>query len=140
MADVSSHTWLLRGSTLVFMVKTATLSAVLAANIKLMMERYPEEFGSQEKIAAKTRPRIGQRTVQRAQRDIGCATLKTLQAIAHAFRVEPWQLLQPELGGAARSSHVIQELRRIVELVPRPHNQRKGEPGYVERRDHRTSQ
>jgi transcriptional regulator with XRE-family HTH domain len=66
--------------------------AVLAANVKLWMA---EKFGrsSSPKLAAKSG--VGQRTINNVEKARHDPKLSTIEAIARAFGIEPYQLLCP---------------------------------------------
>lgn len=72
---------------------TATsMAKVLAANVTILMAAYPEEFGSNPKLGKATG--LGPSAISRLRAGHN-ATLKTLEALASAFDLSPWQLLVP---------------------------------------------
>lgn len=115
MTTLSSHTWLMSADSLLFMAKT--LSDVLAANLTRLQEEQKDELGSQPKIAAKTArigKRIGQRTVGRALKGEVSTTIGSLEALAAAFGVEPWQLLVPPPEPEAKPT--AEDIRKVEEV------------------------
>jgi len=69
---------------------------VLADNLKRLMEHYPA-LNSENKVAKAGR--ISQRTVNRARNAIQIK-LDSLQGLARAFGLAPWQMLIPDLDPA----------------------------------------
>jgi hypothetical protein len=71
-----------------------SLAAVLAANIKELMKHslYRERLGSNPKLGSATK--LGSSAIHRVRAGHN-ATLETLEALAKAFDLEPWQLLVP---------------------------------------------
>lgn len=61
-----------------------------------------------------------------------------LFSLADALKVSPRWLLKDEgpmrpQNAAQPAAQAIREMRAIMDAMPRPHNQRKGETGYVDR-------
>src|SRR5689334_1762970 len=98
MASMSSHTWLAVAGNIAFMTKPA--AEVLASNLNSLRSR-KKDLGTQPKIANKAR--LGQRTVGRALKGEVSTTLGSVERLAHAFGLETWQLLHPELLSATQS-------------------------------------
>lgn len=87
--QMDERTWL----NLEVLSKTTT-QLVLAANLKRLMADHPD-LGTQ--AALSKRCRIAQSTVARILSANQAAQIDSLEALAKAFRLEPWQLLVPDL-------------------------------------------
>lgn len=72
----------------------SSTAKVLGENLAALMAARPE-LDSNPKVAAKTR--LGTGTISRLRNGMVDANLDTLERIAKAFEVEPWQLLVPGL-------------------------------------------
>jgi transcriptional regulator with XRE-family HTH domain len=72
----------------------SSTAKVLGDNLRTLMAAHAE-LGSNPKLAAKTR--LGTGTISRMKNGAVDANLDTLERIAHAFGMEPWQLLVPGL-------------------------------------------
>lgn len=86
---------------------------VLAQNLRALMARTPD-LDSQPKVAA--RSGVGQRTVGRILLGQVAATIDTLDALANAFGMSAWELLDPTL--STRPS-VDEFNRRMRDLLDR---------------------
>lgn len=74
---------------------TATpMAKVLAANVTILMAAHADELGSNPKLGKRTK--LGPSAISRLRSGHN-ATLKTLEALAEAFELSPWQLLVPIL-------------------------------------------
>lgn len=72
------------------------ISSTLSANLKGLMADVKYGLESQPKVASKAK--VGQRTVGRALKGEVSITVGSLEGLAHAFGIAPWQLLHPTLG------------------------------------------
>lgn len=96
---------------------TSTATAKLfAANLEALMSATPE-LKSNPKLAQKTG--LSTASISRLRNAQGNANLETLEAIAHAFHMEPWQLLVPHM--EPRNPPALQPLteqeRRLYERL-----------------------
>lgn len=100
----------------------------VAANLSRLMAAYVDmQLGTPAKVAEKAG--IGRNTVKRALDGASGCTLETLEAIAGAFPVEPWQLLVPGIkpsvmpllakpdASQKEFLHTITDLRARLEAV-----------------------
>lgn len=75
------------------------LREVVAANLKALMKAYAEDdLGTPAKIAKKVG--LGRNTVKRMADAAHGSTLDTIEAVAGAFPVHPWQMLVPGMKAA----------------------------------------
>ena len=73
------------------------MNQTLAENLAALMARFPDELGTQEKVAARSGHAIDQTTVGRILKQKHKVTMTTLAALADACGVEPYQMLIPGL-------------------------------------------
>lgn len=98
------------------------LRGVLAKNVQTVMEKVPA-LGSQPKLATKG---IGQTTVGRIARAETAVNLDNLEELAAKIKVQPWQLLVPNLDPtkipALRGQYSLEEgeaMSRLQKALPR---------------------
>lgn len=72
----------------------SSTAKVLGENLLALMKAHPD-LGSNPKLA--TRTKLGTGTISRLKNGQVDANLETLERLAKAFHVEPWQLLVPGL-------------------------------------------
>ena len=98
-------------------VSTASDTAkVLGANLRALMGSQPE-LSSNPKLAEKTK--LGTGTISRLKNGQVDATVSTLEALAKAFDMAPWQLLVPNLDPSNRPTlqPVSEQERRLYERL-----------------------
>lgn len=96
---------------------TASSTArMLGANLIRLMEAHPE-VGSNPKLGKRTD--LGTGTISRLRNGEVEPTTKTLEKLARAFHVEPWQLLVPNLepGNLPTLQPVTETERRLYERL-----------------------
>ncbi|MGZ3235761.1 MAG: hypothetical protein ACXU8A_00125 [Burkholderiaceae bacterium] len=101
-SHIISHKWELVNPQMGFylcdptaMNKKQTAKELAAANLAALMEG-SDSLGVLEKVAAKAG--LGHGTVDRMRKAESAANLDTLDAVAHAFKIQAWQLIHPNLG------------------------------------------
>ncbi len=99
------------------------MEKILAANVKALMDANKMELGSQPKLAKAAK--IDQTTIGRVLGAKHKVQIDTLEALAQAFGVEPYQLLVPGLN--AKNPQVLRSLSteeenlyRALELARKP--------------------
>jgi transcriptional regulator with XRE-family HTH domain len=94
----------------------SSTAKVLGDNLRALMAANPE-LGSNPKLAAKTR--LGTGTISRMKNGAVDANLDTLERIAAAFGVEPWQLLVPgiEPGNLPTLQPISEQERRLYDRI-----------------------
>lgn len=97
------------------MAKKSSAAAILAANLQALQRVAGAELKSQPKIASKAK--IGQRTVGRALKGEVSTTIGSLEGLASAFGVEPWQLLHPDGAMLAAQQRLTLDEERALKEV-----------------------
>jgi transcriptional regulator with XRE-family HTH domain len=102
-----SHTLPSVGNTLAIMAARKNVLTILSANLRALMAE-SRDLTSSTRVA--TKAAIAQRTVNNLEHGRHDPHLSTIDAIAHAFNLEPYQLLCPaeerELFQVLRAWHV----------------------------------
>jgi hypothetical protein len=89
---------------------------ILAANLRLLMQQSPD-LNSQPKVSA--RAKVAQRTVGRALKASHAIQIDKLDAIAAAFGLAAWQLLDPALTIAPGVEEFNRRMRVLLEQQQR---------------------
>jgi hypothetical protein len=108
-----------------------TVEQILAKNLKALMEANARRgLGTQMAVAEATRHKgaaIDQTTVSRILRAEVKVQLDTLEAIARAFEVEPYQLLIPGLN--PKNPQILRSLSPTEERLYKALEEARAKPG-----------
>lgn len=111
-----------------------SLAKVLGANLRALMKAKDATLTSAKKIAAAGGPSNG--TTGRIQEGMGC-NIANLELLAKAFKVQPWQMLVPDLKPDAlpkiAGAHLLQEIRDLVSESPKATKDKHSNSDDVER-------
>jgi transcriptional regulator with XRE-family HTH domain len=88
---------------------------ILAENVRALMDANKATLGTQPKVAKATKGKLDQTTIGRVLAAKHRVQIDTLQALAEAFDVEPYQLLIPGLN--ARNPQVLRSLSPAEERL-----------------------
>jgi transcriptional regulator with XRE-family HTH domain len=94
----------------------SSTAKVLGENLAALMAAHPD-LNSNPKLAAKTR--LGTGTISRLRNGMVDANLDTLERMAKAFNVEPWQLLVAGLdpGNLPTLQPISEEERKLYARI-----------------------
>lgn len=79
----------------------------LKRNLEALKSKDGTRLLSAGQLALAKKAGIGEGTVSRARRGVGNTTIKSLEAIAAVYKVEPWQLLAANLGQEPASKTTV---------------------------------
>jgi transcriptional regulator with XRE-family HTH domain len=94
----------------------SSTAKVLGENLARLMAAHPD-LNSNPKLAAKTR--LGTGTISRLRNGAVDANMDTLERMARAFQVEPWQLLVPGIdpGNLPTLQPISEQERRLYARI-----------------------
>jgi transcriptional regulator with XRE-family HTH domain len=88
---------------------------ILAENVRALMDANKMTLGTQPKVAKATKGKLDQTTIGRVLAAKHRVQIDTLQALAEAFNLEPYQLLIPDLD--AKNPQAMRSLSQTDERI-----------------------